>query len=107
MGWYLDGRASAVIGTHTHVQSAEARVLPRGTGFITDVGMCGPYDSVIGMQVDDALIRLLKGRPSRLRIATNNLKFAGAIIEIDEKSGKCLSIQRQLVTVAPTLENRS
>jgi metallophosphoesterase (TIGR00282 family) len=105
MGWYLDGRASAVIGTHTHVQSAEARILPQGTGFITDAGMCGPYDSVIGMQVEDALIRLVKGRPSRLRVATNNLKFAGVILEIDETSGKCISIQRQLVDVASAADN--
>jgi metallophosphoesterase (TIGR00282 family) len=99
MGWYLDGRVSAVIGTHTHVQTAETRVLPGGTGVITDVGMCGPYDSVIGMQVEDALFRLLKGRPNRLHLATHNLKFAAAELEIDEANGKCKSIERMLLDI--------
>lgn len=97
MGWYLDGRVSAVVGTHTHVQSAEARILPNGTGFITDVGMCGPYDSVIGMRTEDALSRFLKGRPERLHVAEGNLKFAGVMMEIDERSGNCISIERLLV----------
>lgn len=104
MGWYLDGRVSAVIGTHTHVQSAEARILPRGAGFITDVGMCGPYDSVIGMQVEDALMRFLKGRPNRLRVATQNIKFAALILDIDEKSGKCQAIQRLLYDIGPGID---
>lgn len=99
MGWYLDGRVSAVIGTHTHVQSAEARILPGGTGFITDVGMCGSYDSVIGMQVEDSLFRMLKGRPNRLRVANQNIKFAGVALEIDELKGKCLAIERILLDI--------
>lgn len=101
MGWYLDGRVSAVIGTHTHVQSAEARILPGGTGFITDVGMCGSYDSVIGMQVEDSLFRMLKGRPNRLHVADQNIKFAGAVLEIDELKGRCLSIERMLLDIKP------
>ena len=99
MGWYLDSRVSAVIGTHTHVQSAETRILPGGTGFITDVGMCGPYDSVIGMQVEDSLFRMLKGRPNRLHVANQNIKFAGAMLEIDELKGKCLAIERILLDI--------
>jgi metallophosphoesterase (TIGR00282 family) len=97
MGWYLDGRVSAVIGTHTHVQTAEERILPGGTGFITDVGMCGPYDSVIGMEVQDAIFRLVKARPNRLKVAAGNLKFAAVEIEINDESGKCESIQRMLI----------
>lgn len=97
MGWYLDGRVSAVVGTHTHVQSAEARILPHGTGFITDVGMCGPYDSVIGMRTADALSRFLKGRPERLHVAEGNPKFAGVMMDIDDRSGGCISIERLLI----------
>jgi metallophosphoesterase (TIGR00282 family) len=99
MGWYLDGRVSAVIGTHTHIQTAEARILPGGTGFIADVGMCGPYDSVIGMEIEAALFRLLKGRPNRLRVASDNIKFAGVQLEIDEQNGKCKNIERMLIDV--------
>ena len=102
MGWFLDGRVSAVVGTHTHVQTAEERVLPGGTGFITDVGMCGSYDSVIGMETEDALFRLIKGRPNRLRVATGNVKFAAVILDIDEKSGKCQNIERLLLDI-PTI----
>jgi len=99
MGWYLDGRVSAVIGTHTHVQTAETRVLPGGTGFIADVGMCGPYDSVIGMEIEAALFRLLKGRPNRLQVAAGNIKFAAVHLEIDEQNGKCKYIERMLIDV--------
>ncbi len=94
MAWYLDGRVSAVIGTHTHVQTADQRILPNGTGMITDVGMCGSYDSVIGMEVDDALFRLLKSRPNRLKIATKNVKFSGLELEIDDITGKCKDLNR-------------
>lgn len=99
MGWYLDGRVSAVIGTHTHVQSAEARILPSGSGFITDVGMCGPYDSIIGMKIDGVLARFLTGRQERLQVAAGNLKFAGAVIDIDNQTGKCISIERLLIDI--------
>ncbi|MCD6162411.1 MAG: TIGR00282 family metallophosphoesterase [candidate division Zixibacteria bacterium] len=97
MGWYLDGRVSAVVGTHTHIQTAETRILPGGTGFIADTGMCGSYDSVIGMEIEAALFRLLKGRPNRLKVATENLKFAGVQIEIDEQTGKCKYIESMLL----------
>jgi len=96
MGWYLDGRVSAVVGTHTHVQTADERLLPGGTGVITDVGMCGPYDSIIGMEIEPALFRLLKGRSSRLKVASDNLKFAGVEIEIDENNGKCKCVNKIL-----------
>jgi metallophosphoesterase (TIGR00282 family) len=99
IGWYLDGRVSAVVGTHTHIQTAETRILPGGTGFIADVGMCGPYDSVIGMDIEASLIRMLRGRPSRLKVASDNIKFAAATLEIDEQNGKCRHIERMLIDV--------
>jgi 2',3'-cyclic-nucleotide 2'-phosphodiesterase len=93
-GWYIDGRVSAVIGTHTHVQTADSRVLPRGTAYITDVGMTGPHDSVIGSIPDLALDRFLRQMPIRLEPASGNLRICGAIVEIDETDGHALQIQR-------------
>jgi hypothetical protein len=92
--WYMDGRVSAVIGTHTHVQTADERILPRGTAYITDVGMTGPYDSVIGSIPDLALERFLKQIPARLEPASAQLRFCGAVVEIDESSGLSISISR-------------
>jgi 2',3'-cyclic-nucleotide 2'-phosphodiesterase len=93
-GWFIDGQVSAVIGTHTHVQTADARILPRGTAYITDVGMTGPHDSVIGSIPDLALDRFLRQMPIRLEPASGNLKICGAIVEIDETDGHALQIQR-------------
>lgn len=92
--WYVDGRASAVVGTHTHVQTADERILPRGTAYITDVGMTGPYDSVIGSITDFALERFIRQIPVRLEPASANARLSGAVIEIDETSGRALSIER-------------
>lgn len=92
--WYVDGRVSAVLGTHTHVQTADERILPRGAGYITDVGMTGPHDSVIGSVPDLALDRFLHQIPIRLEPASGNLRLCGAVVEIDEKSGRALSISR-------------
>lgn len=92
MGWHADGRVSAVIGTHTHVQTADARVLPKGTAYITDVGMTGPYDSVIGTRVDHVLERFLTMMPTRFAVAKENVKLCGAEIELDEKTGLATSI---------------
>ncbi len=92
--WYMDGRVSAVVGTHTHVQTADERILPRGTAFITDLGMTGPYDSVIGSVPDLALERFLKQTPARLEPASANLRFCGAVIDIDEETGLSTSITR-------------
>jgi len=94
MGWFLDGQVSAVLGTHTHVQTADERILPRGTAFITDLGMTGPHDSVIGSVQDLALDRFLRQIPVRLEPASGNLRVCGAVIEIDEASGRALSIER-------------
>jgi metallophosphoesterase (TIGR00282 family) len=92
--WYMDGRASAIVGTHTHVQTADERILPRGTAYITDLGMTGPYDSVIGSIPDLALDRFLKQMPARLEPASGNLRFCGAVVEIDDSSGLATSILR-------------
>jgi hypothetical protein len=94
MGWYLDGRVSAVIGTHTHVQTADERILPHGTAFITDIGMSGPHDSVIGSIVDLSIDRFLRQMPNRLEPASGNLRFCGAVIDVDESTGFANSIQR-------------
>jgi metallophosphoesterase (TIGR00282 family) len=92
--WYVDGRVSAVVGSHTHVQTADERVLPHGTAYITDLGMTGPYDSVIGSIPDLALERFLKQMPARLEPASGNPRFCGAVIDIDESSGLAHSISR-------------
>jgi metallophosphoesterase (TIGR00282 family) len=94
MGWHLDGRVSAVMGTHTHVQTADERILPHGTAYITDLGMTGPHDSVIGSALESALDRFLRQLPNRLEPATGNLRICGAVIEIDENTGRALGIER-------------
>jgi 2',3'-cyclic-nucleotide 2'-phosphodiesterase len=94
MGWHLDGKVTAVIGTHTHVQTADERVLPNGTAYLTDAGMTGPHDSIIGMEKEPSLARFLNGMPSRLEPATGNPRLNGAVIEADEKTGKATRIVR-------------
>ncbi len=92
MGWHTDGRVGAVIGTHTHVPTADARILPQGTAYITDVGMTGPYDSVIGTRIDLVLERFLTMMPTRFAVAKDNIKLCGAEIELDENTGLARSI---------------
>jgi len=94
MGWYLDGKVTAVLGTHTHVVTADERVLPGGTAYITDVGMCGSRDSVLGMRPDSAIRRMMLSVPLRLEPARENVHLQGAVLEIDPADGKALSIQR-------------
>jgi hypothetical protein len=94
MGWHLDGRAAAVVGTHTHVQTADERVLPRGTAYITDVGMTGPHDSVIGVERSAILQRFLTALPQRFDTATENPRLHGVIVEADEATGTAASITR-------------
>lgn len=91
---YVDGRAAAVFGTHTHVQTADARVLPSGTGFITDLGMTGPYGGIIGMQRDPALRRFLTARPAAAEPSDSEPALRGALFEIDEGSGRCVAVRR-------------
>jgi metallophosphoesterase (TIGR00282 family) len=97
MGWYLDGKVSAVIGTHTHVATADERILPQGTAFITDVGMVGGFDSVIGIRSQLAIRRFLTGRPQRLEPAKTGLLFCAVFVEVEEDSGKALSIKREII----------
>lgn len=94
LGWYLDGKVSAVLGTHTHVQTADERILPEGTAYITDVGMCGPFDSVIGRRIEDVIPRFITGMPLRFEVASANVQLHGVIVEIDGKTGRAQSIVR-------------
>ncbi len=94
MGWYLDGRVSAVVGTHTHVGTVDTRVLPMGTAYVSDVGMTGPVDSVIGSEADAVLDRFLTGLPHRLTVAGGPVMMNSVVIEVDAETGKASSIKR-------------
>lgn len=94
MGWHLDGRVTAIIGTHTHVQTADERILPKGTAYLTDVGMTGPHDSIIGMEVGPSLARFLNGMPTRFEPATGNPRLNGVIVEADDRTGLAKRIVR-------------
>ena len=94
LGWYLDGLVSAVLGTHTHIQTADERILPQGTAYITDVGMTGPCDSVIGRRVEDVLERFITAVPCRFEVAKDNIQLQGVVLDIDEQTGKARSIIR-------------
>jgi len=94
MGWHLDGKVTAVLGTHTHVQTADERVLPGGTAYLTDAGMTGPHDSIIGMEKEPSLARFLNAMPSRFEPATGNPRLNGAVIQADDKTGRATSITR-------------
>jgi 2',3'-cyclic-nucleotide 2'-phosphodiesterase len=97
LGFYLDGRVSAVVGTHTHVPTADERVLPNGTAFLTDAGMTGPYESVIGMRTDKVLKRFLLQTPASFEVAKRDVRLAAVLIDIDETTGKARGIERLLV----------
>jgi metallophosphoesterase (TIGR00282 family) len=97
LGWYLDGRVSAVIGTHTHVPTADTRILPGGTAYQTDCGMTGPYHSVIGVQTDIIVQRFLTGLPVRMEAARQNPELHAVIIDVDETSGKARAIRRHAI----------
>ena len=94
MGKYLDGRVSAVLGTHTHVGTIDAHILPGGTAYVTDIGMVGPIDSVIGDDTDSVLDRFLTQMPSRLSVGRGKVKFDAILVEVDENTGKALDIKR-------------
>jgi len=94
MGWYLDGKVSAVVGTHTHIATADERVLPRGTAYITDVGMTGPHDSVIGMEKDGIVQHFLDAMPSRFIVAEGDIQMNSVLIEVDQSTGRARSIER-------------
>jgi calcineurin-like phosphoesterase len=94
MGWHLDGKVAAVVGTHTHVQTADERILPKGTAYLTDVGMTGPHDSVIGVEIEAALGRFLNAMPARFETATGNPRLNAVVVDADERSGLATDIER-------------
>ncbi len=93
MGWYLDGRVAAVLGSHTHVATADAQVLPGGTAYITDLGMCGPYRSVIGRKIDRVLTQMTTGMPVPFDVAEEDPRISGVVVDLDEKTRKAVAIQ--------------
>jgi calcineurin-like phosphoesterase len=97
---WLDGRVTAVLGTHTHVQTADARVLPLGTAFITDAGMSGPHDSIIGVEVELAVRRMRTGLPVRFETARGDVRIEGALVECDAETGRATSIEPVRVAVS-------
>ena len=94
MGRFLDGKVSAVVGTHTHVATADEQILPKGTAYISDVGMCGPHDSVLGRDVEAVLKRFLTQMPQKLEVAEDDVALCGVLIDVDENSGHARSIER-------------
>jgi metallophosphoesterase (TIGR00282 family) len=98
MGWYLDGRVTAVLGTHTHIPTADEHVLPNGTAYQTDVGMTGPYDSVIGVKKELVINRFLTNMPARFEAASGDVRLCAVVVDCDESSGKARSIKRIMLT---------
>ncbi len=94
MGWHLDGKVSAMVGTHTHVQTADERILPKGTAYLTDVGMTGPHDSIIGVEIAAALGRFLTALPQKFETATGNPRLNAVVVDADEQTGRATSIER-------------
>lgn len=94
LAWYLDGRVSAIIGTHTHVQTADERILPKGTGYLTDVGMVGPYDGIIGMERSTVIKRYLTQMPVRFEVAKGRCQFNAVIIDLDKQTKKAKQLKR-------------
>ncbi len=94
MGWFLDGRVACVVGTHTHVQTADERILPKGTGYMSDLGMTGPIDSVLGVRTDIIIDRFLTGLPRQFQIASGPTELCGAVVTIDDGTGKTRAIKR-------------
>jgi metallophosphoesterase (TIGR00282 family) len=102
LGRYLDGQVSLVVGTHTHVQTSDDQILPKGTAYLTDAGMCGPHDGVLGRDVDAVIRRFVSGMPQRLEVASAKIELCGVVIEVDENTGIAQSIQRLRVPFTPT-----
>ncbi len=112
MGWHLDGRVTAVFGTHTHVQTADERVLPGGTAYITDLGMTGPHDGVLGRKKEKVLSSLITGMPTHFDVARGDLRVSGALVTADTQTGRATAIERICVPVeiassAPADEKRT
>jgi 2',3'-cyclic-nucleotide 2'-phosphodiesterase len=100
LGWFLDGRVSAVVGTHTHVQTADERILPQGTAYITDAGMTGPFDSVIGTKKETVLDRFLLQMPNKFDVAKNDVRLQGVLIDIDARDGRATTIERLSIALS-------
>ena len=94
MGWHLNGKVSAVVGTHTHVQTADEKILPDGTAYLTDAGMCGPERSVLGRNVESVVWRFKTGMPTRFPVAKGQVRLCGVIVDVDEETGKALAVER-------------
>src|SRR5439155_25297061 len=94
MGHWLDGRVSVVFGTHTHIPTADAKILPGGSAFISDLGMCGPYDSVLGRRKDRVVKYMTTNMPQPFDVATGDVRLCGALAEVDEQTGRAISIER-------------
>jgi metallophosphoesterase (TIGR00282 family) len=111
MGWHLDGKVTLVVGTHTHVQTADERILPHGTAYLTDAGMTGPHDSIIGMEREPSLTRFLTGLPSKFEPATGNPRLNGIVVAADDKTGRATGVTRisysdtDLLTLAKAVEH--
>ena len=111
MGWHLDGKVTLVVGTHTHVQTADERILPQGTAYLTDAGMTGPHDSIIGMERESSLSRFLTALPSKFEPATGNPRLNGIVVAADEKTGRASCVTRisyseqELLTLAKAVEH--
>jgi metallophosphoesterase (TIGR00282 family) len=99
MGWYLDGQVTAVVGTHTHVATADERVLPRSTAYITDLGMTGPYESILGRDVQRVLKAMTTGVPTEFDVAENDVKLCGVTITAESETGRAVSIERLCLPV--------
>lgn len=103
LGWYLDGRAAMIVGTHTHVPTADATILPRGSAYHTDAGMSGPYRSVLGREIEPIIGRFLDGMPRRWPVAEEDVRLCGTLVEIDARSG-CATICQQVTLCKDSLE---
>ena len=99
LGWFLDGRVSAVLGTHTHVQTADESILPGGTAYITDVGMTGPFNSIIGIRKDAVLERFLTQLPNKFDVAKDDVRLQGVVVDVDGKSGRAKGIERLTINL--------
>ena len=109
IGRYLDGRVSAALGTHTHVPTADERILPKGTAFQCDVGMTGPYESILGRKIERVMQTTVTFRPTPFQVATDDVRMSGTIFDVDQKTGKATAIQRMMISEdeAIELENRT
>jgi len=103
MGWHLDGRATAVFGTHTHVQTSDERVLPQGTAYITDLGMTGPHDGILGRRKEKVLSALITGMPTYFDVTTGDLRVCGALVTADTQTGRASAIERMMLLIPDNL----